>query len=92
MFGAPTTPAAAPAAAAAGTAGASPFDMSQLLAAFNTASPAGSAGQTQASPTDRFANQLTKLNEMGFTDTAANLRALQQTNGNVNQAVERLLG
>jgi hypothetical protein len=29
---------------------------------------------------------------MGFTDTAANLTALTATQGNVNAAVERLLG
>jgi hypothetical protein len=28
---------------------------------------------------------------MGFADTAANIRALLATNGNVNSAIERLL-
>ena len=32
-----------------------------------------------------------QLQDMGFTDTAANLRALTATQGNVNAAIERLL-
>jgi len=39
----------------------------------------------------RFQTQLTALNDMGFTDSDANLRALTASNGNVNRAVERLL-
>lgn len=31
------------------------------------------------------------LQDMGFIDRAANIRALQAVNGNVNAAVERLL-
>jgi len=43
-------------------------------------------------PSVRFAPQLQQLQDMGFVDQSANLRALQSTNGNVNAAVERLLG
>jgi ubiquilin len=43
-------------------------------------------------PAERFAAQLQQLQDMGFGDRAANLRALQATSGNVNAAVERLLG
>jgi len=32
------------------------------------------------------------LNDMGFFDPVANLQALVSTGGNVNAAVERLLG
>lgn len=42
-------------------------------------------------PSVRFATQLKILNDMGFNDNPANLRALQNTGGNVNTAVERLL-
>jgi hypothetical protein len=43
-------------------------------------------------PAVRFASQLQQLQDMGFADSAANLEALKKTNGNVNNAVERLLG
>ncbi|CAN8271292.1 unnamed protein product [Cochlearia groenlandica] len=43
-------------------------------------------------PEERFATQLQQLQEMGFYDRAENIRALLATNGNVNAAVERLLG
>jgi len=50
---------------------------------------------TPAPPVDpavRFASQIVQLNEMGFSDDARNIQALTQTQGNVNAAVERLLG
>jgi ubiquilin len=42
-------------------------------------------------PEQHYAAQLSALVDMGFTDTAANLRALQATGGNVHAAVDRLL-
>ena len=63
----------------------------------------GAGGNTNTNPTptpppslsvppeQRFAEQLTQLEGMGFTDRDANLRALTATQGNVNAAVERLL-
>lgn len=39
-----------------------------------------------------YRNQVLRLEEMGFSDRAKSLQVLQQTNGNVEQAVERLLG
>ena len=45
----------------------------------------------QADPTVTYASQIQQLQDMGFTDVAANARALQRTQGNVNAAVERLL-
>ena len=42
-------------------------------------------------PDEQYASQLRQLNDMGFGDNAANLRALTQTMGNVDAAVERLL-
>jgi ubiquilin len=44
-----------------------------------------------ADPATTYASQQQQLQDMGFGDTAANLRALVQTQGNVNAAVERLL-
>ncbi|XP_076912886.1 ubiquitin domain-containing protein DSK2b-like [Bidens hawaiensis] len=43
-------------------------------------------------PDQRYATQLSQLQEMGFFDTQENIRALQATSGNVHAAVERLLG
>lgn len=42
-------------------------------------------------PARVYARQLQQLQEMGFFDTDANIRALQAVHGNVNAAVERLL-
>lgn len=42
-------------------------------------------------PETAYATQLQQLQDMGFYDTPANVRALQATAGNVNAAVERLL-
>ena len=43
-------------------------------------------------PEERFKNQLQQLNEMGFTNKEQNIQALLATNGNVQAAIERLLG
>merc|ERR1711998_446868 len=43
-------------------------------------------------PAVRFASQIVQLHEMGFSDDARNIQALTQSQGNVNAAVERLLG
>jgi ubiquilin len=42
-------------------------------------------------PEERFASQLTQMQDMGFTDQPQNIRALQATAGNVQFAVERIL-
>lgn len=43
-------------------------------------------------PEQLYAAQLSQLQEMGFFDIQENLRALSAVGGNVNAAVERLLG
>ena len=43
-------------------------------------------------PELQYRSQLHALRSMGFTDTAACIRALQQSGGNVNRAVDLLLG
>lgn len=43
-------------------------------------------------PEVRFQQQLEQLNAMGFINREANLQALIATGGDVNAAIERLLG
>jgi len=50
------------------------------------------AGDASAPPEERFASQLDQLSSMGFNDRQANVQALMATMGDVNAAVERLLG
>lgn len=57
--------------------------MIQLLAG------GSSPGQT---PEVRFQSQLDQLNAMGFINREANLQALIATGGDINAAIERLLG
>jgi ubiquilin len=45
-----------------------------------------------ADPEAHYASELAQLRDMGFYDTAENVRALLATRGNVSAAVERLLG
>ena len=47
---------------------------------------------TSTNPEELYASQISQLNDMGFTNREQNIRALQQTMGNVNAAVERILG
>lgn len=55
----------------------------------------GGQPNTQQTPTqpprERFATQLSQLQEMGFFDEQSNLEALLISNGNVNAAIEYLL-
>lgn len=49
-------------------------------------------GNPDQAPEERFASQLEQLASMGFVDRQANVQALIATMGDVNAAVERLLG
>lgn len=85
-------PPAAP--AAAGAAGANPF--AALFANAARAPPPGGAGAAPAAPPTadlaaRYQAELAQLNDMGFHDADANIRALIATGGNVNAALEILL-
>lgn len=51
----------------------------------------GSASPGQPQPGQRFRVQLQNLQDMGFTDRSANIRALTESRGNVNRAIEILL-
>lgn len=59
--------------------------------AASAAAPAAPAAPA-VEPRVQYANQLQQLQDMGFPDAEANLQALIRTRGNVNAAVERLLG
>merc|ERR1740128_966293 len=50
------------------------------------------AGNPDQAPEERFASQLDQLASMGFVDRQANVQALIAVAGDVNAAVERLLG
>eukprot|EP00922_Rhytidocystis_sp_ex-Travisia-forbesii_P001580 GHVS01002192.1.p1 GENE.GHVS01002192.1~~GHVS01002192.1.p1 ORF type:complete len:573 (+),score=66.99 GHVS01002192.1:181-1899(+) len=43
-------------------------------------------------PEVQYQSQLAALRSMGFTDTQACIRVLQETHGNLNRAIDRLLG
>merc|ERR1712151_877078 len=43
-------------------------------------------------PEERYATQVQQLESMGFPDKHSNLQALAQSNGDVNQAINCLLG
>ncbi len=47
--------------------------------------------QPVSNPEVTYAEQLKKLEDMGFSNKSANIQVLQQTGGNVDMAVEKLL-
>jgi len=48
--------------------------------------------QPSLAPEQRYQIQLEQLSSMGFHDRAANIQALTLTGGDVNAAIERLIG
>ena len=96
-FGQPITgrPAPAPAPLPAGLQG---VDFSQFLGGNGNGrnraapAPAPSPAAPLADPAVTYASQIQQLRDMGFSDQPAMIRALIATQGNVNAAVERLLG
>tara|TARA_B110000208_G_scaffold98877_1_gene123484 strand:- start:289 stop:831 length:543 start_codon:yes stop_codon:yes gene_type:complete len=76
----------APASAPADEATSGGFDVSALAAALPP-----DAVTAPAAPAEPYAAQLASLDEMGFTDRSAALRALTAANGDVDVAIERLL-
>ncbi|CAA7016609.1 unnamed protein product [Microthlaspi erraticum] len=79
-------------AAATGTGNNGGLDL--LMNMFGSLGAGGLTGANQSNvpPEELYATQLQQLEEMGFFDRAENIRALRATNGNVNAAIERLLG
>lgn len=67
------------------------LDFSSLLNQMQSTSISSGPPAPRATPEERFRIQLTSLNDMGFTDRDANIRALTESHGNVNRAVEVLL-
>ncbi|XP_064449790.1 ubiquilin-4 isoform X2 [Mirounga angustirostris] len=80
----PAPPATSPPAGASGAQQQLMQQMVQLLAG-------GGSSQVQT-PEVRFQQQLDQLHSMGFINREANLQALIATGGDVNAAIERLLG
>ncbi|KAF7650538.1 hypothetical protein LDENG_00123890 [Lucifuga dentata] len=65
--------------------------MQQMLQMFAGGGVGGGSATTQT-PEVRFQSQLDQLNAMGFINREANLQALIATGGDINAAIERLLG
>merc|ERR1712048_317182 len=71
-----------------------PSAMQQMMQALQGVGGAGlpaHAAQT-APPEDLYASQVQQLESMGFPDKHSNLQALAQSHGDVNQAINALLG
>lgn len=72
--------------------------MSQMVSSLNNGGGAGGVGGVRppaappANPEIAFQSQLQQLTQMGFVDAHANLQALISTGGDLNSAIERLLG
>nr|XP_026260685.1 ubiquilin-4 [Urocitellus parryii] len=80
----PATPATTPPTGASSAQQQLMQQMIQLLA--------GSGNSQVQTPEVRFQQQLEQLNSMGFINREANLQALIATGGDINAAIERLLG
>lgn len=90
-----TAGAAPGAAGAAGAAAGIPPapDLSALMGLLLQGGMGGAPGAMGAQPPEqRFARQLEQLRDMGFHDQEQNIAALTATFGNVEAAIERLLG
>ena len=55
------------------------------------APPSGVPAAPALPPAERFASQLVQMREMGFTEDEKSLRALSETSGSVQVAIERIL-
>ena len=62
-----------------------------IAASLATATAAGGAPAPAPPPTHTYTAEKEQLRAMGFGDDAANQRALESTNGNVQRALELLL-
>eukprot|EP00108_Taenia_solium_P012067 TsM_000302700 transcript=TsM_000302700 gene=TsM_000302700 len=69
-------------------------ELASLMASLLNVAPSGQdSGTTQQLPPEvRYASQLQTLASMGFTNQSANLQALIFSHGDVNAAIDRLLG
>jgi ubiquilin len=78
----------------AGLSGNPNLDINSLLGMFGgLGTIMGNTPEVNTVPPEQlYASQLSRLQEMGFLDTQENVRALIAVGGNVNAAVNRLLG
>ena len=83
---------AAGAGAGAGGAAGGGFNFAQMMQQMQGAGGMGGGIGGGQTPAVIYRTQLNQLNMMGFTDATANIEALIQTGGNVEAAVDRLLG
>ena len=102
-MGAFAPPAPSPAPPSAGTAAAPGGGMAEMLQMLQTMNGGGGGGgwgggfpslappPDPRPPAERFAGQLGQMRDMGFSDDAQSLRALEAVHGNVQMAVERIL-
>uniref|UniRef100_A0A0R3X1Z3 Ubiquitin-like domain-containing protein n=1 Tax=Hydatigena taeniaeformis TaxID=6205 RepID=A0A0R3X1Z3_HYDTA len=69
-------------------------ELASLMASLLNVAPSGqdSGNLQQLPPEVRYASQLQTLASMGFTNQSANLQALIFSHGDVNAAIDRLLG
>lgn len=65
--------------------------LTQMMRQMFNVSQAAQAARSTQPPEVRYQVQLTQLEQMGFTNREANLRALAETFGNVEAAIDRLL-
>ncbi|VDK44775.1 unnamed protein product [Anisakis simplex] len=74
--------------------------MEQVFRTMNSSSANGSTGNASTSAsnplvaessTSRFSSEMAELSEFGFTDLQQNIRALEETGGDVQQAIELLI-
>ncbi|XP_063506526.1 ubiquilin-4 isoform X2 [Pongo pygmaeus] len=84
---APTSSPATPATSPTGASSTQQQLMQQMIQLL-----AGSGNSQVQTPEVRFQQQLEQLNSMGFINREANLQALIATGGDINAAIERLLG
>jgi len=86
-------PAAAPASSnssSSSSGSANPY--AALFGAGSGSSGLGAAANSEVRPEIIYRDQLAQLNSMGFTDYEANINALIQTGGDLQAAINRLLG
>lgn len=75
-----------------GVAGANNLGLESLLGVFGGLGGTNTQNASNVPPEQLYATELAQLQEMGFLNTQDNIRALSATGGNVNDAVDRLLG
>lgn len=68
-----------------------PINFANLLGNLNPAAAPTPDVNPSLPPEERYRNQLSQLNDMGFVNNELNIQALTQSGGNVDIAVEKLL-